>query len=204
LCFKAGAKRVIVADNPINSPDSCFLLSGIEKAAVSSGAEVMLPKSSYFKAISLKNSKLIKNWPVFFEPLKNANKLIGIAPVKSHQRSGASMAMKNWYGLLGGRRNIFHQDINTIISELAIMIKPTLVILDGIDVMMTNGPTGGSISDLQKKNTIIASCDQVAADSFGCTLLGLKPDELPFIAMAEKAGAGTSDYKSLNPIFFEI
>ncbi len=204
LCIKAGAKRVIVADNPINAPESCFLLSGIEKAAVSAGAELMMPRSNYFKAISLKNSKLIKNWPVFFEPLKNADKLIGIAPVKSHQRSGASMAMKNWYGLLGGRRNIFHQDINSIISELSIMVKPTLVILDGIDVMMTNGPTGGSMSDLQKRNTLIASCDQVAADSFGCTLLGLKSNELPFIAMAEKSGAGASDYKSLNPLFSEI
>ena len=40
------------------------------------------------------------------------------------------MTMKNWYGLLGGRRNIFHQDINTIIAELAMMVKPSLVILD--------------------------------------------------------------------------
>ncbi|MHC4586863.1 MAG: DUF362 domain-containing protein, partial [Planctomycetota bacterium] len=70
-------------------------------------------------------------------------KLIGITPVKHHARAGASMSMKNWYGLLGGRRNIFHQDINTIIAELSMMVKPTLVILDGTEVMMTNGPTGG-------------------------------------------------------------
>ena len=63
------------------------------------------------------------------------------------------MTMKNWYGLLGGRRNIFHQDINTIIAELAMMVKPTLVILDGTQIMMTNGPTGGSIaSDRLRSN----------------------------------------------------
>jgi uncharacterized protein (DUF362 family) len=84
------------------------------------------------------------------------------------------------------------------------MFKPTLVILDGIDVMMTNGPTGGSMSDLQKRNTLIASCDQVAADSFACSLLGLKPRDLPYIAMAETAGAGTSEYKSINPVYSEI
>ncbi len=49
------------------------------------------------------------------------------------------MTMKNWYGLLGGRRNIFHQDINTIIAELAMMVKPTLVILDGTEVMVLSG-----------------------------------------------------------------
>jgi uncharacterized protein (DUF362 family) len=110
------------------------------------------------------------------------------------------MAMKNWYGFLGGRRNIFHQDINTIITELAMMVKPTLVILDGTEVMMTNGPTGGSVSDLKRANTLIASCNQVAADSFGCTLLDLKPLDLPYLAKAEKAGAGTIDYESLKPI----
>jgi len=110
------------------------------------------------------------------------------------------MSMKNWYGLLGEGRNIFHQDINTIIAELAMMVKPTLVILDGTEVMMTNGPTGGSLSDLKRTNTLIASCDQVAADSYGCTFLDLKPSDLPYLAKAEKAGVGTTDYDSLKPI----
>ena len=51
---------------------------------------------------------------------------------QDHHRSGASMTLKNWYGLLGGRRNIFHQDVHTIIQELAMMIHPTLVVLDGV------------------------------------------------------------------------
>ena len=69
-------------------------------------------------------------------------KLIGIAPVKDHHRSGASMSMKNWYGLMGGRRNTFHQDIReNIIKELAMLVSPTLVILDGTITMMSNGPT---------------------------------------------------------------
>jgi len=112
--------------------------------------------------------------------------------------------MKNWYGLLGGRRNIFHQDINTIIAELAMMVKPTLVILDGTETMMTNGPTGGSVSDLKRTNTLIASCDMVAADSYACALLDLKPSDLPYLSKAQKAGAGTADYKSLKPKFAAV
>jgi uncharacterized protein (DUF362 family) len=114
------------------------------------------------------------------------------------------MTMKNWYGLLGGRRNVFHQDINTIIAELALMVKPTLVILDGTEVMVTNGPTGGSVSDLRRMDTLIASTDCVAADSFGCTLLGLKPSDLPYLTKAQNAGVGTTDYESLKPIFAAV
>ena len=126
--------------------------------------------------------------------------LIGIAPLKDHHRSKASMTMKNFYGLLGGRRNVFHQDINTIIAELAMMVKPTLVVLDGTEVMISNGPTGGSTSDLKRCDTVIASCDMVAADAYGCSLLGLSPDDLPYLTKAQAAGAGVMDYQSLKPI----
>ena len=204
LCYKAGAKKVIVTDNPINDPASCFTISGIGKAATQAGAEIVLPGNHLFKPTTLPGGTLIKNWPIFFGPFEKADKLIGISPVKNHHRSGASMVMKNWYGLLGGRRNIFHQDINTIIAELAMMVKPTLVILDGIETMVTNGPTGGSISDLKRTNTMIASCDMVAADSYGAGLLGLTVSDLPYLKKAQAAGAGTTDYESLKPILTAV
>lgn len=204
LCKEAGAGQVTVADNPINDPASCFTISGIGKAAEAAGGKVVLPKNNLFKNTTLRGGRLIRNWPIFAAPFVKADKLIGISPVKHHQRSRASMSMKNWYGLLGGRRNIFHQDINTIIAELALMVKPTLVILDGTEVMMTNGPTGGSVSDLRRANTVIASLDMVAADAYGCGLLGLKVSDLPYLAKAAEAGAGTTDYESLKPVFVNI
>ena len=199
LCFKAGAASVLVTDNPINDPASCFSLSGIGDSARKAGARVYLPESVHFRPYTLPGGRLIKNWPVFYAPFKGINKLIGLAPIKDHQPSGASMIMKNWYGFLGGRRNIFHQDIHNIIKELAMMIRPTLVILDGITTMMTNGPTGGSLSDIMQTDTLIVSTDQVAADAFGATLLGKSFTVLPFIKKAENEGLGTTDFKSLNP-----
>jgi uncharacterized protein (DUF362 family) len=204
LCFKAGASAVTVTDNPINDPASCFRLSGIEQAARSAGAAVLLPQKELFKSFSLADAKLIRNWPVLYDPLSRVDKIIGTAPVKDHHRSGASMIMKNWYGLLGGRRNIFHQDIHTIIKELAMMIKPTLVVLDGTTTMMSNGPTGGSLSDLKETQTMIVSTDQVAADAFGATLLGKTVDELAFIRKAEEMRLGTTDFQSLNPVMESI
>ena len=201
LCLKAGAFEVIVTDNPINDPASCFALTGIARAAESAGGRVMLPAERFFRPITLPGARLIRNWPLLFEPFKSVNKLIGLAPVKDHHRSGASMTMKNWYGLLGGRRNIFHQDINTIIKELALMVKPTLVILDGTTSMVTNGPTGGSLSDLKETRTMIVSTDQVAADAYGASLIGKTTDDLPYIGMAAAAGAGTADYALLKPVF---
>lgn len=204
LCFEAGAASVAVTDNPINDPASCFQLTGIAQAARSAGATVVLPQKEFFKPYSLPQAQLIRNWPVLYDPLSRVDKMIGTAPVKDHHRSGASMIMKNWYGLLGGRRNIFHQDIHTIIRELAMMIRPTLVVLDGTTTMMHNGPTGGSLSDLKNTHTMIVSTDQVAADAFGAGLLEKPVADLAFIQKAEAIGLGTADFKSLNPVMESI
>ncbi len=200
LCLAAGAASVAVTDNPINNPESCFELSGIGEAARSSGASLILPKDSLFSNLTVPGANFIRNWPVLLGAFQGVTKLIGLSPIKDHHRSGASMSMKNWYGLIGGRRNIFHQDIHTFIRDLALMVKPTLVILDGTFTMISNGPTGGSISDLKKTDTVIVSTDQVAADAAGAVLLGKVPADLPFLVKAEQAGAGTTDFGSLNPV----
>jgi uncharacterized protein (DUF362 family) len=197
-CLEAGAASVIVADNPINDPSACFALTGIAEAARKAGAEVLIPAARHFTKISLPDGRLIRDWPVFTAALAGVDKVIGLAPVKNHHRSGASLSLKNWYGLLGGRRNLFHQDINGIITELARLIRPTLVVLDGTVSMMTNGPTGGSIADLKPTETMIVGTDPVAADVFGARLLELPPEALPFIENAAAAGAGTADVDRLE------
>ena len=199
LCIAAGATAVMVMDNPVNDPTSSFEMSGIAQAARKAGAAVVLPHASLFRPVTLSGGTLIRDWPFFSLPLEGATRLIGLAPVKNHNRAGASMILKNWYGLLGGRRNVFHQDVHTLIAELGRLVKPTLVILDGTTTMMTNGPTGGSLTDLKPTNTMIVGTDPVAADAFGATLLGMTADDLPYITKAAAAGAGTANYELLNP-----
>lgn len=209
LCLSAGAASVSLTDNPIHSPESCFALTGIGEAAAKSGARVILPNENLFAPVSVPASgtiggRLIRDWPALAGAFKGVTKLIALSPVKDHHRAGASMTLKNFYGLLGGRRNVFHQDINGIIAELALLVRPTLCVLDGVSVMLTNGPTGGSLSDLKAMHVLAVSTDPVAADSFGMELLGRAVTEAPYIALAETAGAGSADYKALNPQFLDL
>jgi len=203
LCFKAGAVQVLVTDNPINNPDSCFEITGLAAAARAAGARIIAPRAALFAPVSLPGGKLLQNWPVMAGALTGVTKVIVVSPVKDHQRAGASMTLKNFYGFLGGRRNVFHQDINGIITELALLLKPSLCILDGTVSMITNGPTGGSLSDLKDTGTMVVSTDPVAADAVGVELLGRTLSDVPYILMAEKAGAGQADYHRLNPVLLD-
>jgi uncharacterized protein (DUF362 family) len=201
LCTEAGAAKVIVADNPIEAPESCFVRSGIQNAAAQEGATVMMPAAVHFKPLAIRppnadgtpyqpdpaKHEALGTWPIFWEPLREANKVIGIPPIKDHNLCYASMGMKNWYGLLGGRRNQFHQAIHNIVSDLGFMMSPTLMIIDGTKVMMKNGPTGGSLDDIKDAHTIVASVDQLACDAW-CyeNLLDRDPAALTYLELAQQ------------------
>lgn len=197
LCRQAGARQVLVADNPINQPEGCFFKSGIQQAAAEAGAELVLPRSSAFEPVQI-DGEVLSTWPMFYSPFARATKVIGIAPCKDHNLCSGSMTMKNWYGLLGGRRNQFHQRIHGIVSDFPHMIKPTLVVLDATRVLMRNGPTGGNLGDVAERGVLVAGTDMVAVDTFGYTLLDRDPARLEYLHRAEARGLGTTRWRELN------
>jgi uncharacterized protein (DUF362 family) len=198
LVREAGAAEIRVADNPIESPQSCFARTGIQQAAVSAGARVFLPSPGEFETLNVPGATWIERWPFFWRPFQGATKVIGVAPVKDHNLCRASMTTKNWYGLLGGRRNQFHQDIHGIIADLALMLRPTFVLLDGSRVLFRSGPTGGSLSDVKLGQTVVASTDSLAADAYGWDhLLERKSEALPaYFAKAAARKLGDPDWKA--------
>jgi uncharacterized protein (DUF362 family) len=196
LAYEAGAKRVVVADGSCNDPNRCFQRSGIWRAAYELGADVVLPQEHRFRTMRLKGD-VLDEWPIF-TTLVDCDKVINVPVAKHHNLAKFTAAMKNWYGVLGGRRNRLHQNIDTSIADLATFMRPTLVVMDAWRVLVRNGPQGGNIDDARDMHTVVASVDQVAADAFGCTLIGQKRENLAYLAMGEQRGLGTARWESLR------
>ncbi|MFI5297956.1 MAG: DUF362 domain-containing protein [Polyangiales bacterium] len=194
--YDAGAKTVIVTDASCNDPGRCFQRSGIWNAAYNAGAQVILPSEHRFRTMRLKGD-VLDEWPVY-TALINADKVINVPIAKHHNLSKYTAAMKNWYGVLGGRRNRLHQNIDTSIADLATFIRPTLTIVDAVRVLMRNGPQGGNFDDARQADTVIASTDQVAADAYGCQLIGQHRENLGYLKMAQERGIGTMNWESLR------
>ena len=191
LCLGAGARKVIVADNPINNPESCFYKTKVGEAAIRAGAELMLPKDSYFEDLYVGGETITTTWRMFYRPFREATKVIGISPVKDHNLCKATVTMKNWYGLLGNPRNQFHQNIHGIISDFALMMKPSLVIADGRKLLMRNGPTGGSLNDVKRGDTMVIGTDHTAVDSWCVSkLLERRRDEIIYLDKVITRGLG--------------
>jgi uncharacterized protein (DUF362 family) len=196
MAFEAGAKRVVVTDASCNDPNRCFQRSGIWRAAYKMGADVVLPAEHRFRNMRL-NGDVLDEWPVFM-PLVQADKVINVPVAKHHNLAKYTGAMKNWYGSLGGRRNRLHQNIDVSVADLATFMRPTLVVVDATRVLVRNGPQGGNVDDTREMNTVIATVDQVAADSYGAALIGQKRENVPYLKMGHERGLGTMFWENLR------
>jgi uncharacterized protein (DUF362 family) len=197
LCLEAGARTVTVTDVSTNEPRRAFQRSGIAAAARAAGAQVILPEERKFKEVDLRG-EVLTIWPVF-EPFLAADKVINIPIAKQHSLTGATLGMKNWYGILGGQRHRLHQRIHESLADLADFMRPTLTIMDAYRVLLRNGPTGGNLADVALKKTLIAGTDPVAVDAYtGKAYWDLDERQLIYLKLASERGLGTLSFEKVR------
>jgi len=196
-CLSAGAKKVIVTDVSCNDARRCFQRSGIAEAAHKAGAQVLLPDPNSFREVDL-DGQVLRTWQVF-EPFLSADKIINAPIAKHHSLSGATLGMKNWFGILGGQRNQLHQHIHESLVDLADFARPTLTVIDCYRVLMRNGPTGGSLEDVELHKTLVAGTDPVAIDAYVAkTFWNLDVDAMPYLKLASQRGLGSHQFEKIS------
>jgi uncharacterized protein (DUF362 family) len=196
LCFEAGAGTVKVFDRPVNDPRRCYVQSGIEAAAKAAGADVKFMDERKFRETEIKGLAL-KTWPLYAEVFE-ADKVINVPIAKHHGLAKLTMAMKNWMGIMGGSRRVIHQKLDESLVDLAMKAKPCLTILDAVRILTDNGPQGGDLKDVKRLDTVVAGVDQVAIDSYGATLFGMKGSDLGYVRVAAEHKFGMMDLNKLR------
>ena len=196
LCFEAGAKKVKVFDRPVNDPRRCYKQSGIADAVSPLGAELTYIDERRFSDVSIKG-QVLKSWPLYRDVFE-ADKIINVPIAKHHGLAKLTMSMKNWMGIMGGERGRIHQKIGESLADICLVVKPTLTVLDAVRILTANGPQGGSLNDVKRIDTIVVSADQVAVDSYGATLFGMKGSDLSYVKAGAAIGIGTMDLSKLK------
>ena len=198
LAFQSGAKKVKVFDNTCNTERRCYERSGIAEAARGAGADVFFTEERKYKKVNLNGEKL-KEWPVYRDALE-ADKIINVPVAKHHTLAKLTLSMKNFMGLIGGRRNLLHQKLDVNIVDLTAFFKPTLTVLDAVRILTANGPQGGNLRDVETLNTVLASTDPVAIDAYGATLFDMTGDDLGYVRVAYERGLGEMDLSKVDII----
>ncbi|MBU1338091.1 MAG: DUF362 domain-containing protein [Acidobacteria bacterium] len=196
MCRDAGAKEVKVMDNPCNPAQRTYLRSGIAQAAKDAGAKVLYCSEHKMKKVDLKGEWL-KDWEVYTDFIET-DKIFNVPIAKHHSLSRVTLGMKNWLGCLGGNRNQLHQNLDAAMIDLAAYFKPVLTVLDAYRVLLRNGPQGGRPSDMEVKKTVIAGTDYVAVDALGLSFFDIKPEDMPYLRMANERGFGEFNLEKLK------
>ena len=162
------------------------------------GYEVVDFKKIENVEVSIPNAQVIQKVqiPVL---VKQADAIINIPKIKTHDQIPMSGALKNMKGALAEReKNRLHKDgLNQGVAEINALLRPKLVVFDGIIGQEGLGPVFG---DPVEMDLIIAADDQVAVDTVVCHIMEIDPKQVLCIRYAEEMGLGTSDLEKIEII----
>lgn len=197
LAFGAGAGRVRVMDNPFGgSAQSAYKRSGIEDSVAAAGGEMEVMNQNKFRKAEIPNGLDITEWN-FYKDILDADVVINVPIAKNHGTTGLTLGAKNLMGTILNRGQI-HANIHQRIADLVSRVRPALTVVDAVRILMDNGPTGGNLNDVKQLNTVIASADIVAADSYGASLFGITGSDIGYIKAASDMGLGIMDLTSIK------
>jgi uncharacterized protein (DUF362 family) len=117
--------------------------------------------------------------------------LVSLPKMKTHHWVGATLAMKNLFGLVPGGvygwpKNILHwSGIPESIAALHTAFPRQFCLVDGIVGMEGNGPIQGTSKAV---GVLVAGSDPVAVDATACRIMGLDPARVSYIAMTAARG----------------
>jgi uncharacterized protein (DUF362 family) len=110
---------------------------------------------------------------------------ISIANLKVHGYTRMTGVLKNSIGLLTDSDiSSFHPYLSTLVSHLHLLCPPDLAIIDGRIGLEGHGPIMG---DPVHMNSIIAGNDALAVDETACHLMGIAPEDVPYLRHTTRA-----------------
>jgi len=203
MCISAGAKKVNVFDRTCHNERHCYKNSGIYDAVKNAGGSIYFVSDWKFIRAKFPENSLMFDWPIYLDAVK-CDCFINVPIAKHHELTGFSLSMKNLMGVCGANRGKMHSGIDINLVDLTEFIKPDLTIIDAYRILVRNGPTGGNLSDVELKETVIASTDPVLSDAYAVTLFGHKPQEYRWIELGAESKLGRMDIKKANIKLLEI
>lgn len=120
----------------------------------------------------------------------DADLLVSMPKLKTHHYAGATLSMKNLFGIMPGSvygwpKNVLHyQGIpHSILDINATLPVPRFNIIDGIIGMEGDGPIMGTP---RPAGVLVFGADPVAVDATGARLMDLEPRRMGYLAEASR------------------
>lgn len=181
-----------------DSPGFGSPLGATRKAGIAEAADALGIPAAEFTAsrtVSFPEGQLIKQFTIA-EGVLDADGLVTLPKLKTHQLTRMTGAVKNQFGCIPGLlKPEFHTRMPDVdrfcqmLVDLNRFIRPRLAVMDAIVAMEGNGPRGG---DPRQVGVLLLSDDPVAIDALGCRIMALDAALVGTVVWGERWGLGSA------------
>ena len=190
LCERLGAREIVIGEGPGHRRDAMFLA---EQAGYRAGIENFEPRFVDLNRDDVAGVKPFADTGGIYLPRTAlaADVVISIARMKTHHWAGATLSMKNLFGIVPGAvygwpKNHLHQvGIGRAVAELYRIFPCTFAVVDGIVGMEGNGPIQGRAKPC---GVMVMGGDLAAVDATCCRIMGIDPEKVEYLRLAASLG----------------
>ena len=182
LVKEMGARRVLVGDSPgLQIPDFSGKNCGIGEVTRKNGAE-WVDFTAAKTEISCPPGRVLKKFTVT-RAVQDADIVVSVPKLKTHQLMYYTGAMKNMFGLLPSlAKSALHvrfpgrDSFASMIVDLNLAVKPVYTFMDAVIGMEGPGPGSGNPRHI---GLVLASSNPLAIDTAASIIIGYPPGEIP-------------------------
>lgn len=190
LFHRLGAAEVRIGEGPGHRRDTLDLADDARYRST-------IPKfESIFTDLNRDDVSPVKgfaNEPEFYFPntVLGADLIVSLAKMKTHHWAGATLSMKNLFGLVPGsiygwpKNKLHYIGIPRSVAELSRHFRNTFAIVDGIVGMEGNGPIQGVP---KPTGVLVMGRDLIAVDATCCRIMGIDPVKVEYLQLAADLG----------------
>jgi uncharacterized protein (DUF362 family) len=205
LCKREGAAEIIVAEGPGHCRNVEYLVSASGLGDVLQYHRVPFIDLNHDEPVKRLNLGRLTGLEYLFlaQTVATAEVLISLPKLKTHHWAGATLSLKNLFGILPGicygwpKNELHWRGIDNSILDIALTRTPDLAIVDAIVGMEGDGPLNGTPKAL---GALIMGTDPVAVDATCCRLMQLNPERIGYLVLGRRKKLGIVDPGNIQQI----
>lgn len=188
--LRLGAAAVMVAEGPGHRRDTLAVYEESGLADVLTEDRIKFHDLNYITGYELPNTSgqtamRTLTFPALFQEV---DWIVSMAKMKTHHWTGATLSMKNLFGVMPGRyygwpKNVLHKaGIQNSILDINATLKPQFAIVDGIIGMEGDGPIMGTPKHV---GVLVMGRNFPAVDATCCRIMGIDPYKVSYLERAD-------------------
>ncbi len=189
-----GVKDVLIGEGSgFADTFEAFRVAGVDEVAKRWNVGLVDLNKNEFVEVSPPSPLALKKVRIAKTALEST--IISVPKLKLHRMTEITLSLKNMMGVVTPKGSM-HTHLNKNIIDLVSIVKPSIAVVDGIIASEGHETSRNPV----EMNLVIAGTDPVAVDAVGAAVMGVQPESVKHLCLAEDKGIGTCNLRRIKVV----